>query len=133
MTNAPNNSFSRHFMLKKRNEINNLFSKGEKQICSCFNIYTLIGKNESCEIKIFISIPKKNVPKANKRNLIKRRLKENIRINLYDLQEICKNKNISIFVAFVYNKKFIEEFSTIKETINKKFIKIKQDIINENI
>lgn len=133
MSNAPINSFSRHFMLKKRNEINNLFSKGEKQICSCFNIYTLKEKNETNEIKIFISVPKKNIPQANKRNLIKRRLKENIRIYLNDLQEICNNNNISLFVAFVYNKKFIEEFSNIQETINKKFIKIKQDIINENI
>lgn len=119
-------------MLKKRNEINILFTKGNKQIFYCINLYSHIQNKEENEIKIFISVPKKKIPKANKRNLIKRRIKENIRLYINDVKTTCKDKKICLYLGFVYNKSYIEDFSTIKETINTTFIKIKQELNNEN-
>ncbi len=64
--------------LKKNRQFNYIFKKGEKVHSKNFNLY--IVKSRYKTYKIGYSISKKE-GKANKRNLLKRRLKEIVRIN----------------------------------------------------
>ena len=63
--------------LKKNKQFNYIFKKGEKVHSRNFNLY--IVKSKYRTYKIGYSISKKE-GKANKRNLLKRRLKEIIRL-----------------------------------------------------
>ena len=64
--------------LKKNKQFNYIFRKGEKYHTKNFNLYVVKSKYKT--YKIGYSISKKE-GKANQRNLLKRRMKEIIRIN----------------------------------------------------
>ena len=64
--------------LKKNNQFNYIFKKGDRVHTKNFNLYVVKSKYKS--FKIGYSISKKE-GKANKRNLLRRRLKEIVRLN----------------------------------------------------
>ena len=64
--------------LKKNKQFNYIFKKGEKVHSRNFNLYIVKSKYKT--YKIGYSISKKE-GKANKRNLLKRRLKEMVRVH----------------------------------------------------
>ncbi len=64
--------------LKKNKQFNYIFKKGEKVHSRNFNLYIVKSKYKT--YKIGYSISKKE-GKANKRNLLKRRLKEIVRVH----------------------------------------------------
>lgn len=64
--------------LKKINQFNYIYRKGERKSSKHFSLY--IVKSKYSNYKIGYSISKK-VGKANQRNLLKRRMKEIVRIN----------------------------------------------------
>ena len=64
--------------LKKNNQFNYIFKKGERVHTKNFTLYVVKSKYKT--YKIGYSISKKE-GKANKRNLLRRRLKEIIRLN----------------------------------------------------
>ena len=64
--------------LKKKNQFNYIYRKGERKSSKHFTLY--IVKSKYSNFKIGYSISKK-VGKANQRNLLKRRMKEIVRIN----------------------------------------------------
>ena len=64
--------------LKKANQFNYIYRKGERKGSKHFVLYTV--KSKYSNFKIGYSISKK-VGKANQRNLLKRRMKEIVRIN----------------------------------------------------
>lgn len=64
--------------LKKKVQFNYIFRKGEKISSKYFNLF--VTKSKYNNYKIGYSISKK-IGKANKRNLLKRRLKEIVRLN----------------------------------------------------
>ena len=64
--------------LKKINQFNYIYRKGERKSTKHFTLY--IVKSKYSNYKIGYSISKK-VGKANQRNLLRRRMKEIVRIN----------------------------------------------------
>ena len=64
--------------LKKQVQFNYIFRKGERKSSKFFTLFVV--KSKFSNYKIGYSISKK-VGKANKRNLLKRRLKEIVRLN----------------------------------------------------
>lgn len=64
--------------LKKNNQFNYIYRKGERKGSKHFMLFTV--KSKYSNYKIGYSISKK-VGKANKRNLLKRRMKEIVRVN----------------------------------------------------
>ena len=64
--------------LKKNKQFSYIYKKGERKGTKHFNLF--IVKSKFSNYKIGYSISKK-VGKANKRNLLKRRMKEIVRIN----------------------------------------------------
>ena len=64
--------------LKKNSQFNYIYSKGERSSSKNFNLYTVKSKYKSFKIGYAIS---KKVGKAWLRNLLRRRLKEIVRLN----------------------------------------------------
>ena len=70
-------TFSKEERLCGEKEIDQLFEKGEKFKEGSFGVIWQETKEKSeFPAKILISIPKRNIPKANQRNMLKRLLKE---------------------------------------------------------
>ncbi|MDR2834897.1 MAG: ribonuclease P protein component [Bacteroidales bacterium] len=124
------NVINRDFMLKKRTEINDLFVKGERISGNLLNVFVIQNKQETdAEIKIFISVPKKKIKKAHNRNLIKRRIKEAIRLNLREIKELCVENRIVLHLGFVYTKFTIEKFGSIQNDIIQYLNKIQSNLL----
>ncbi|MDD2634645.1 MAG: ribonuclease P protein component [Bacteroidales bacterium] len=113
-----NNKLGRKYFLKHKTEIQNLFEKGIR-----FNkvlvrsIYLSKENEDNYGIKIFVSVPKKKINKACNRNLVKRRIKEAIRLNLSELKQLSADKKIEIYIGFVYCSNKIENYNIIENKI----------------
>ena len=92
--------FNKKNSLKNKKDIENLFKNGK--LCSHKFLRTIYLPSESF-LKIGVSVPKKLVPLAVKRNLIKRRIKEQIRL----LPSALLEKKMGFFLfCFMEKKKF---------------------------
>ena len=132
MSQITNNRLSRKFFLKHKTEIQCLFEKGTRFSNNPIKIIYLIKRrSDSGGIKLFISIPKKQIAKANQRNLIKRRIKESVRINLNPLKQLCNETNLELFIGFVYYSNKIEEYNIIENKIVLSLQSIYSNIIND--
>lgn len=97
--------------LKKNNQFNYIYRKGERKASKDFTLY--IVKSKYNNYKIGYSISKK-VGKANKRNLLKRRLKEIVRVN-----KLCKGGHNYILQAKIGSTEL--SFKEIEKQLNKIF------------
>lgn len=132
MSQITNNNLSRKFFLKHKTEIQFLFENGTRFSNNPIKIIYLVKQNsDSNGIKLFISIPKKQIAKANKRNLIKRRIKESVRTNLNPLKQLCSNTNLELYIGFVYYSNKIEEYNIIENKIVLSLQSIYSNIIND--
>ncbi|MDR2010791.1 MAG: ribonuclease P protein component [Bacteroidales bacterium] len=112
------NSLKRDSILRLKSEIQDLFDNGKREYPGIIKVVWIQEKDiEEGKVKIFISVPKKIINKAVRRNLVKRRIKEALRINLTELKDLCKQNNICIKLGVVYIHSSIEEFDQIENKI----------------
>lgn len=111
-------SFPKQERLKSRKQIQLLFQRGKsvskypiKLIYSLSPISDL-DKNS----QFAFSVPKKRMPKAVKRNLLKRRMREVHRLNKSHLLETLLDKNQCIKAMLIYNSNEILSFDIILES-----------------
>lgn len=70
-------------------------------------------------VKVMFSVPKKFHKRANKRNLLKRRMREVYRLQRSGLCEALQEQGKQISVAFVYSAKECQEYKTIEYAIRR--------------
>ncbi|MEZ4907254.1 MAG: ribonuclease P protein component [Saprospiraceae bacterium] len=108
-------------ILSSKKEIALLFKNPVLLFKYPFKLYYSIepaNNDEITSLKYAVSIPKKNIKKAAKRNLLKRRTKESFRLLKGNINtDYLKGKNINIM--FVYISSDIEEYSNIYSSIEK--------------
>ena len=105
-------TFSKEERITHKGDIEKLFISGKKLNLFPFDIRYYSGKMGSLN-KVLISVSKKNIKSAVKRNLIKRRIKESYRLNKKQLS----NSGYSIAIIYVDNK--ILKFKKIDDFIKK--------------
>ncbi|MBQ8444594.1 MAG: ribonuclease P protein component [Clostridia bacterium] len=97
--------------LKKNNQFNYIYRKGERKSSKHFTLFVV--KSKYSNYKIGYSISKK-VGKANQRNLLKRRMKEIVRIN-----KLAQNGHNYILQARIGASEL--SFQEIEKQLNKIF------------
>lgn len=101
--------FKKSERLSSKKEISQLFGNGKSLFIYPFKVkYKEIQLQES---RILISVPKKNLPKAVDRNLIKRRFREAYRLN----KQNFINKKFD--VIFIYVSKDLLTYNSIESKL----------------
>ncbi len=75
------------------------------------------AKKNVADLKIMFSMPKKFHKRANKRNLLKRRMREAYRLNKTILHEKAHGKSVDL--ALVYSTKDLLNYKTIQHAIRR--------------
>lgn len=105
-------TFSKEERITHKGDIEKLFTSGKKLNLFPFDIRYYSGNMGSLN-KVLISVSKKNIKSAVKRNLLKRRIRESYRLNKKQLS----NSGYSIAIIYVDNK--ILKFKQIDDFIKK--------------
>ncbi len=72
---------------------------------------------ESAPVEVLFSVPKKFFKRANKRNLLRRRIKESYRTAKHPLVERVRERGMHLTMAFIYSSKEISDYNTINDAV----------------
>jgi ribonuclease P protein component len=79
---------------------------------------------EDVSWQIAVSVSKKRFKHAVKRNLLKRRMREAIRLNIVALQNILQKKDKRLALMLIYTANDIKTYQTIESALNQIFLKL---------
>jgi len=124
-----NQTFKKEERLFGRKIIDELFLRGKSFSVHPFRIIWLeIKLNASHPVQIVISVPKKKIKKAVKRNKIKRQIREAYRKNKYFLYEHLEKTRKQIAMMIIYTQ---TEEMTYKEIEKKIVITLQHFVAND--
>ena len=111
--------FNKSERLNNKVTINKLFEKGQSVVISPFRLLWTENNNSKYSIaQTLISVPKRNISLATKRNVIKRRMNEAFRLNKEKLYAELNERNKQINIAIIYQKQEIQTYKIIEQKIN---------------
>ena len=112
------NCFSKKDRLCGSFEIKSLILTGDKMYEYPFQVLWKENYNSQSPLKIAISVPKKKVSNASKRNQIKRLIREAYRKKKFVLVEKLLKKNKSMNLMLIYTLPSILSFTEIEDKIS---------------
>ena len=96
-----------------------LFDEGRSGFVYPFRYTYLTEESTSPNVEVLFSVPKRNHKRANKRNLLKRRMREAYRLNNGELKSLCQSRGVAFDIAFIYSSKEVLPSNTIAHAITK--------------
>lgn len=96
-------SFSAHERIKSRKLLELLYEKGDQINLFPYRLKFLrVDFEKGSQVQIVISVPKRNVKKAVRRNRLRRQIKEAYRLNKEDLlsQFTREEKGLALFLVY---------------------------------
>lgn len=110
-------SLNRKNCLKLKSDIDKVFKSNNKIRTDILSVFYIFDDYSDSELKIMVSVPKRIIKKAFQRNIIKRRIKEAIRLNSNDLREKNLQSALSLKIAIVFHSQNLSSFEEIQEKI----------------
>ena len=118
-------TFGKKEKLTSKILIEKVFKEGETFRCNKLAVKYLIGNFDiPASYQVLISIPKKNIRTAVKRNLMKRRIREAYRLHKHEIINLLAIHNKNMLICIIFIPKFIVEYREIEKNI----IQITEDI-----
>lgn len=94
--------------------VSSLFEEGKAFIVYPLRIvYKFRENTNDSRSRVLVVVPKKKIRKANKRNLLKRRIREAYRTQKTDFIKILEEKDLYLHLAFTYVADVEFDFNTI--------------------
>jgi len=114
--------FNKSERIKSRKALEILLRKGSVHFVFPLRVVWMITEYPiESQAQVAFAVPKKRFKRANKRNLIKRRLREAYRLNKYDFYQDLSKKNIHIQMLIVYIAPEILNYKEIEPKIKATF------------
>jgi len=113
------NGFSKINRLTSKTQIQRIFTEGNRLYEAPFSVLFLYNINtDDSNLQIAISVPKKKITSAVKRNLIKRRIREAFRTQNENLISQLEKHDRKIILMIIYSDTKPQNFSLIKSKIS---------------
>ena len=97
--------------------VRRLFKDGASGFVYPFRYMVITEQSTTPSVEVLFSVPKRYHKRANKRNTLRRRMKEAYRLNKEVLTSQAKAKGLSVDIAIVYSSKEILPYKTISYAI----------------
>lgn len=113
------NGFNKINRLISKIQIQRLFTEGNRFYEAPFSVLFLNNANtDDSNLQIAISVPKKKIASAVKRNLIKRRIREAFRTQNGNLMSQLEKQDRKIIIMIIYSHTKPQNYSLIKSKIS---------------
>lgn len=112
-------TFNKEQKLCSKILIDNLFSDGKRFKEGFIRVVHRQINNEEADFRsqVLISVSKRNVKKASKRNPIKRRIREAYRLHKNELLDVLNDSDTKISIAIIYQSSESIEYKRIEDKI----------------
>jgi len=95
--------------------IEKLFNEGKVLYEFPFKLIWIESElNEKVPVQSVVSVSKRRFKRANKRNILKRRMREAFRFNKHELYQILASNNLQLAIMLIYNNNSLLEFADIE-------------------
>ncbi|MBE6196201.1 MAG: ribonuclease P protein component [Rikenellaceae bacterium] len=119
-----NQSLSRRERLRTLGAIRRLFESGEGGFVYPFRYLCFAEADTMPSVRLLFSVPKRYHKRANKRNLLKRRMREAYRLNKAELGE----HSASMDLALIYSAKEVLSYARMEHAIKKILAKVAENV-----
>ena len=99
--------------------VRRLFADGASGFVYPFRYMVLKSESTTPTVEVLFSVPKRNHKRANKRNTLKRRMREAYRLNNEALHAAIKEQGKEVDIAFVYSSKDLLPYKTIEHAVRR--------------
>jgi ribonuclease P protein component, eubacterial len=122
-------TLSKNERLSWKRYIDLLFEKGQSFIAFPLRVIFYTTEEEMpAQSSILISVSKKRLKRAVKRNKIKRQVREAYRLQKNDLLPLLNEKKTNLLIAFLYIDKEIHEHSVIEKAMAKTIKRLNENV-----
>ena len=99
--------------------VRRLFKDGASGFVYPFRYMYITDESTTPSVEVLFSVPKRYHKRANKRNTLRRRMKEAYRLNKASLTESATQRGVDMDIALVYSAKEVLPDKTIENAICK--------------
>lgn len=99
--------------------VRRLFADGASGFVYPFRYMVYKSESTTPTVEVLFSVPKRNHKRANKRNTLKRRMREAYRLNNDALHTAIKEHGKEVDIALVYSSKDLLSYKTIEHAVCK--------------
>jgi len=121
-------SFGKEYKLCSVKQIDQLFKEGRRIRAFPFQFVIQEAKHDKTAFQIVVSVSKRNFKHAHDRNLVKRRMREIIRINKVILEKKLQEQDKQLNIAVIYAHREILDFQQMERNMIKGLYKLTQQI-----
>ena len=108
--------------------VRRLFADGASGFVYPFRYMVYKSESTTPSVEVLISVPKRNHKRANRRNTLKRRMREAYRLNNDALHAAIEEHGKEVDIAFVYSTKDLLPYKTIEHAVRRILAEVSQNM-----
>lgn len=112
------NRFGKEFKLTGKKLLEEVYTEGQTLKEYPFVVKWKLIQNEKAAIQLALTVPKRNFKLAVTRNLLKRRIREAVRLNKHLLENKLKTEHKQLAIFVIYTGRDVQKSAFIRKKIS---------------